>query len=309
MRPGDWPAALAALAGSITVGLLPILTLGLYREGMSASSLLFWRYTLASLAIALAAAFSGIDLRRAGRQGAWHIALLGGTLGALQTFCFFESLRWLETGIAVLLFYTYPAATLALERLLFARPVTPRAALCVALILGGAGLIAAPGLEAGDIDPKGLLWAIPAPITYALYLAANARLMGRYPPLAGAFFLYLGFSLTFLLVVAATGLDRPRSTAGWGALLFIALGAGALTTTLFSYSVPRLGASSYAIIANVELVTVVAIGVALLGERLTPERAVGGGLIVAGILWHGLGRAAPAAGRRPGQPLRASRLR
>ena len=74
-----------------------------------------------------------------------------------------------------------------------------------------------------------------------------------------------------------------------------ALGPGALVITLFSYSVPRLGPSSYAIIANLELVTVVSVGVTLLGEKMTPERIVGGALIIAGIVGYGLSRRPEAA--------------
>jgi drug/metabolite transporter (DMT)-like permease len=70
----------------------------------------------------------------------------------------------------------------------------------------------------------------------------------------------LGFAASFLGLVPIRGLEWPATAGGWQALLFIALGAGALTVTLFSYSVPRLGPTSYAIIANVELVTVVLLG-------------------------------------------------
>jgi drug/metabolite transporter (DMT)-like permease len=73
-------------------------------------------------------------------------------------------------------------------------------------------------------------------------------------------------------------------------VVFIALGPGALTMTLFSYSVPRLGAGSFAILANAELVTVVALGVLVLGEEFTLGSAAGGALIVAGILTHALSR-------------------
>src|SRR5262249_39848595 len=172
----------------------------------------------------------------------------------------------------------------------FKRRVGAVAVLCVAMILAGAALIAGPGLEGGTIDPHGFLWAVPGPLVYALYLTANARLMGRHPPLIGAGFLYLGFAASFLGAVLTLGLEIPRSPAGWAALLFIALGAGALTATLFSYSVPRLGPSSYAIIANCELITVVLIGIFLLEEMLTPARAAGAVLIAAGILVHGLFR-------------------
>ena len=75
--------------------------------------------------------------------------------------------------------------------------------------------------------------------------------------------------------------------------------------TLFTYSVPRLGASSFAILANTELVVVVAIGVLVLGEAVTPWRAVGGALIVAGIVAHVLARretAAPEPGEARSSP-------
>jgi drug/metabolite transporter (DMT)-like permease len=49
---------------------------------------------------------------------------------------------------------------------------------------------------------------------------------------------------------------------------------------------PRLVPPTYAI-ANCELVTVVLVGVIVLGEKLTPTSALGGGLILAGILLHG----------------------
>ena len=50
---------------------------------------------------------------------------------------------------------------------------------------------------------------------------------------------------------------------------------------------PRLGPTTYAIIANCELLTVVVVGATVLGEKLTPTSALGGGLILAGILLDG----------------------
>src|SRR6266702_4225538 len=296
MNPGVprvWPAALAAVSGSAMVGVMPLVARQLYADGLSAPSMLFWRYSLALIALAAAAGAVRLDLRQAWRGGAWQIALVGATLGAAQTLCFWESLKTLETSIAVLLFYTYPAVTLALDRLVFKEPIRPLAVLCIAIILGGAGLITLPGLRGGTIDLRGLCWALPSPLIYALYLAINARLLRRYPPLVGAFGLFAGMALTFGLAAGFIGLDVPESSAGWLLLLFVALVPGALTMTLFSYSVPRLGASSFAILANVELVTVVLIGTLVLGEVVTAGRAIGGALIVAGILVHALSRQQP----------------
>src|SRR5271169_7028621 len=153
---GKWRAASAAVTGSVMIGFMPIITLQLFKAGISAPSMLVWRYGLALVPLAAAAAIAGHDFGAALRGGAWRIALVGATLGAGQTLCFWESLHTLDTSIAILLFYTYPALTLALDRLIFKRPIRMPAALCVAIILIGAGLITLPGLRGGGLDPRGL---------------------------------------------------------------------------------------------------------------------------------------------------------
>ena len=288
--PRLWAAVLAAVTGSVTVGFMPLMARHLYADGLSPASMLFWRYTFALLPLFALTALLRLDFLRALRSGAWRIGAVGATLGAAQTLCFWQSIETLETSIAVLLFYTYPALTLALERLIFKRPIRPRAVLCIGLILGGAALVTGPDLGGAGLDLRGLLWAAPSPVFYAAYLAVTTQLLRGYPPLIGATWLYLGMGATFGITALFLGLGVPDSGPGWSLLLFVGLVPGALTITLFSYSAPRLGPSSYAIIANFELVTVVAVGVLLLGEALTPARAVGGALIVSGIVLHALAR-------------------
>jgi drug/metabolite transporter (DMT)-like permease len=122
-RAVPWRAGLVAAGTNIMFGFVPLAARGLYADGVSTWSLLCWRYLLALVII-----FAGIRLTRlrlgaALRQGAWRIALVGASLGAAQTLCYFQSLRWLDTGIAVLLFYTFPVVTLGVERFCFKQQV------------------------------------------------------------------------------------------------------------------------------------------------------------------------------------------
>jgi drug/metabolite transporter (DMT)-like permease len=274
-------------------GFVPLAARGLYADGLSTWSLLCWRYLLALIIIFAGIRLAKLRLGAALRQGAWRIAVVGVSLGAVQTLCYFQSLRRLDTGIAVLLFYTFPVVTLGVERFFFKQHVVPAALLCVSAIFAGAALIAVPGLHNGAIDPRGLAWAVPGPIIYAFYLAANARLMARHPPLIGAGFLYGGLAVAYLVAVLWLGASLPKSAPGWLSLAFLALGPGAVAAVLQAYSMPRLGPATYAIIANCELVTVIAVGATVLGEELTPPRVLGGGLILAGILLHGWVRKPP----------------
>jgi drug/metabolite transporter (DMT)-like permease len=291
-RAVPWRAGLAAAGTSVMFGFVPLAARGLYADGLSTWSLLCWRYLLALAIIFAGIRIAGLRLGAALRRGAWRIALIGVSLGAAQTLCYFQSLRRLDTGIAVLLFYTFPVVTLALERFVFKQRVAPAALLCVIVILSGAAMIAGPGLHNGTIDPRGLAWAVPGPIIYAFYLAANARLLAHHPPLIGAGFLYGGLAAAYLGAALWLGASLPKSSLGWLSLAFLALGPGAVAAVSQSYSMPRLGPATYAIIANCELITVVVVGAAVLGEKLTGTRAVGGGLILAGILLHAWARRA-----------------
>src|ERR1700693_2300930 len=108
MTPGAtrwWPAALAAFSGSAMVGVMPLVARRLYADGIDAPSMLFWRYSLALVALAVAARVAHLDLLQAWRGGAWRIAVVGATLGAAQTLCFWERLKTPATSVAVLLFH------------------------------------------------------------------------------------------------------------------------------------------------------------------------------------------------------------
>ena len=258
------------------------------RRGRYCAGATCWRSS-SSLRIRL----TRLRLGAALREGAWRIALIGVSLGAAQTLCYFQSLRWLDTGIAVLLSYTFPVVTLGVERFFLKQQVALAALLCVIVIFAGAALIAVPGLRNSTLDPRGLAWAVPGPVIYAFYLAANARLMARHPPLIGAGSLYGGLAATYLAAVLCLGASLPKSAAGRLSLAFLALGPGAVAAVSQSYSMPRLGPATYAIIGNCELVTVVVVGTTVLGEKLTLARALGGGLILAGILLHGWVRKLP----------------
>jgi drug/metabolite transporter (DMT)-like permease len=93
LTPRLWPAVLAAVSGSVMVGFMPWIARHLYVDGLSAPSMLFWRYVLALAALVIVARAIGLDLRAAGRRGAWKVVLVGMTLGTAQTLCFWQSLR------------------------------------------------------------------------------------------------------------------------------------------------------------------------------------------------------------------------
>jgi drug/metabolite transporter (DMT)-like permease len=102
----DCAGAGCAVAGGL-FGFVPLAARGLYADGLSTWSLLCWRSLFALVIILAGMRLARLRLRAAMRQATWQIALVGVSLGAI--------LCWLDTGLAVLLFYTFPAVTLGVE--------------------------------------------------------------------------------------------------------------------------------------------------------------------------------------------------
>ncbi len=87
------------------------------------------------------------------------------------------------------------------------------------------------------------------------------------------------------------GLKLPADASAWQSLLAIAIVGGVIPVVSFSYALPRLSGARYSIIVSLELVTVVMIGVLLLGEKLSAIQFAGIALVAVGIIADRLVRA------------------
>jgi drug/metabolite transporter (DMT)-like permease len=213
------------------------------------------------------------------------LAILGGLLGALQSYCFFTAIKTLPTSVASLIFFTYPMTTVLIERAVFGVPVTRRMIATIVLVVVGAALTLAPTGEL-DAKPVGLMWIIPVPILYGFYLAFSSRLGARRAPLFRATMLQAGMTLAFGVLVTIDGLQIPSTEREWAGVILCALFGGVLAMTLFAYGITRTGASLYGALSAIELVTVVGIGLFFLRERLSFLQAIGMIFVFAGVIFN-----------------------
>ena len=72
--------------------------------------------------------------------------------------------------------------------------------------------------------------------------------------------------------------------------LAIGIVGGVIQISSFAYALPRLSAGGYSIIVSMELVTVVLLGVTVLGETLSVPQAIGIALVAIGIVTDRLAR-------------------
>jgi drug/metabolite transporter (DMT)-like permease len=198
-------------------------------------------------------------------------------------FCYFKAIETLPTSVVVTLFYCYPVLTLVLDRVFFRLTFGPAKLIGVLVIVVGVALTSAPGFAGANIDPQGVTYVAFSAIGYALYIAAAYPLTKAVAPLASATFIYGSYALAFAVVAAIHGFALPPVEALWLNVLFIGTLGGALQIMSFSYALPRLASSGYAVIVCLEVVTVVLAGVFLLGERLQAIQWLGVALVIGGI--------------------------
>lgn len=290
-RAAELKAAAAAATGSICVGFSPFFVTGLQKVGLETVSILFMRYVIALAFLLPLALWQTGALAPEWRRGGRWLYLNGVTLGALQTFCYFKAIETVATSIVVTIFFCYPVVTLLIDRFFFRLQVLWTTAAAVAVVLCGVIATSGPGLTGSRLDPVGLLFTAGSALGYAVYIAIAYPRTRTVAPLAAATFIYASMATIFGLAAFSRGLTLPREPALWLNLLFIGTLGGAVQIAAFSYALPRLSSSGYAIIMSLELVTVVLAGVLLLGEVLVPLQWLGIALVVGGVLFERLMRA------------------
>ncbi|MFA9431200.1 DMT family transporter [Egicoccus sp. AB-alg2] len=81
----------------------------------------------------------------------------------------------------------------------------------------------------------------------------------------------------------ADGMAMPPTSAAWGQVLFLALGAGAVSMLAQTWAQARVPAARAAIVMASEPVWAAVISIGLFGEALTARILIGGALVFAGI--------------------------
>ncbi len=264
--------------GAVGFGLLPIFLEILRDENVGPGTALVVRYAGAALPLAV-----WVSVRRPQWQGVMWSLAAGLGVGA-GTIFLFEGYAVLPASVTVLIFYTYPAFTLLLARLLFGVPIERNMVLAILMVLIAAGFNLSPGGVDTALYPL-MLVTFGAPLGYALYLAC----LGRIPEGTDAGLRTLLLSLSALTVALGymtleeDGFALPQSPMGWGSLFYMAAVTGIGATMLIVIGAGLAGSSRAAVAGSSELVTVLVLGWLVFGETIRLEAVLGATLIFAAI--------------------------
>jgi len=219
--------------------------------------------------------------------------------------CFFNAVRYLPVGVALLLEYLGVLLVVGWLWLRHGQRPTPLTGAGAATAIVGL-LLVLDLHQPGGLDPLGVLWGLGAALGLAGYYVLSARTEAELPPVALAWAGMVVGGLSLLLAGLAGLAPLQASTASvtlaqhrWSWLvpvLGMALLAAALAYAAGIAAARRLGARLASFVGLTEVLFAVLISWLLLGQLPQPVQLAGGALIVAGVA---IVKAAEPADRPP----------
>lgn len=267
-----------------------------FDDGVDVVTAVFCRSAGTALAVGTLVWLMRVPLAVTRRQR-WALPLIG-VLIAVQSVCVYASVARLPVALALLAFNSYPLWAALWARLVYREQAERRVLLAMPVLLLGLALAldvlgAASGLGAAGQWREiggGVAFAMAAAASFGAALVVTEHetsgLDGRLRTFAT---LGLVALLALAVVTARGGLHLPQHGRGWVGLTLLVVLYGTGITILFTL-LPRLGVVGNSAIMNVEPVFALVLAWLVLGQRIAAVQVLGGGLVVATVVWLGLRR-------------------
>ncbi|MGA2655027.1 MAG: DMT family transporter [Gammaproteobacteria bacterium] len=244
------------------------------------ANMLFWRFLIASSFILL------VMLPKLKEMKVDLSAMLAILIGSAifygsSTLAFFASSTHIGTGLAMVIFFTYPAIVVLCNRFFYKHQVSNVYYISVVLILLGLILLA----DIGDhFNYLGILLGLISAAGYAFYIMTSKK-YNQLHPLLSTLLVSIGCAI-FCLMIALYGktFTVPQDPAFWLNGLGLGIIATAVPILLLLKGLQYISSAKASILGVLEPVFVVIFGVLLLGEEIKVLQALGVAIILGGAL-------------------------
>jgi len=266
------------IISAASFGTLAILGRYAYADGMDTLTIMFLRFTLAALLLAVLLA-----ARRQPLPRGWTLVQLVG-MGAIgyvgEAFSFLSALKYASAGLVALLLYLYPVFVAILSVIWLRERFTPLKIVALALALVGLALTVGP--QGGQL--LGVLLALSAALIYSIYIIVGAQVLKQVSAIQSSLVIFASAAVMSGVLMLGNGPHLPVTGAGWAAIICMVLIATVLPVVTFLAGLARIGAINASMLSTLEPVVTVLLAGLLFGETIQPVTLFGGGLILLSVL-------------------------
>ncbi len=275
---------ICGILAAICYGTNPLGALPLYEEGVNTSSVLFLRFSIATLILGVVMIANRKSF--AVTRGELTTMASLGALMAVSSLTYYQSFRYMDAGIASTILFVYPVMVAVIMATFFREKVTATTITSIVLALAGIGL-----LYRGDagisLSMTGVMLVMVSSLTYAVYIVIVNQSEIRMSIVKLTFYVLLICSMclfAYSFTSSNLHLMLPPSPRAWFFACWLGLVPTVLSLLFMTIAVHEVGATPTAIMGALEPLTAVAIGVMVFGESLTFRLCVGIVLILAAVL-------------------------
>ena len=276
---------LFGLISATLYGITPIFVYHAFDHGADAFGLMCSRYIIASASLLIVRFFRiGFRSWPASKQ-MLKLFLLGSVGLYSNSICMFTALKYLPSGLSMVLFYFYPILVV-LFGWLFYRHVPPKIIWpCLAITLLGVAL-SASDLSGGQA--KGVAIIVFGAFAYAMYSVLAAATMPKSDLLTGLIFIFGGAGFSFVVVWLLDPPGLPTSMPYVADVWLPALEIGIVGTIgamgIFFAGMNLIGASKSAVVQTWEVLVAICSGVFFLNQSFSIRQLFGAVLILSGVI-------------------------
>ena len=273
---------LCGIGAAICYGTNP-LGARLYEEGMAPSTVLFWRFGLAWVIIAVVMLFRKEKIAVTKKEFATLSAL--GLLFLASSLTLYVSFQMMAVGVASTLLFVYPVLTAAIMAIFFKEKLTWSTVSAIILsFLGVMLLYWSP--DGGSLSVVGVILVLISALTYAVYIIVMNRAQLDMSSFKINFYVLIYCALGNLLMSLCTGqgLQVPANAVSWFYVCWLAVVPAILALVMMVYAAKYIGSTPTAIMGALEPLTAGLIGIFMFGEEFTLRLAMGIILIFSAVI-------------------------
>lgn len=271
------PSGLALVAtAAVLWAMIGLFTPELLDLGLSPVEVGFWR---AALAGAVFVVHAGVrrSLWVRDRRDAGGLILFGAVAVGLFYVALAAAIEHGGVSLAWILLYTAPAWVAIGAATILREHVDAVRWTLVAVTVAGVVLVAVGGGEGVTVSTASVAWGLAAGWSYSTWYLAGKRLLGRYSPATISAWILVTGAVVLLPFTPLRTLP-PRA---WLLLGGLALVSTYLPALAYYSGLRTVEASRAAIVATVEPVVALGIGVLVARERLSSVGVLGGAIVLA----------------------------
>lgn len=272
---------LYAIISGLMYGLVGYFGVNIINAGNSVGNMTFWRCFISAI-IAVIIMLPRCNRLEIKKSDSFKIFIYGAIFYGPCSMLFFYASSYIGTGLAMVIFFTYPAIVVLINRFLYKNPISKIYYISITVILVGMFFLA----DFGDTKFSiiGIILGLFSALGYGCYMVSSQNIVNVDPVLSTCV-VSLGCAFAGIIAAMVQGaFSIPYEMSTWMNIFGMAIISTTLPILLLLEAMKYISSTKASILSVLEPVFVVIFGMILLGEQISLMQGFGVVIVLGGAM-------------------------